>query len=164
MGTWYTDHIMKDTRFTSIEAVSDPTLLFPSFRDKVTKIIAAAKTQGVELRIGETFRSKQRQHQLFLQGATRLQNVGVHHYGLAVDLHWYKNGKFETRGDLYYPILYPLCRDNHLIYGADWGDPPPSKHSFNDWDHVQAVTLHDQPVLFAGQWYPGVDYVPSQIG
>jgi hypothetical protein len=164
MGSWYTDTIQKDPRFMSVKPILDPNLLFPPFRQKIDAIIAEAKAQGHIFQYGETYRSKQRQTDLFRRGLTRLRNVGVHHYGLAVDLHWMKNGEFEQRGDLYYPILFPLCVKHKLVYGADWGDPPPSKHSFNDWDHVQMVGLVDQPNLFLGAWYPGLDWVPKQIG
>jgi hypothetical protein len=164
MGNFYTDVIQKDKRFISTAPIRDLALLEPTFRAAVEALIAEAKQQGHELRVGETYRSEPRQLQLFHQGATRLKRVGVHHYGLACDLHLFKDGVFDERGDHYYPILYPLCVTHKLVYGADWGFPPPEKHTFNDWDHVQRVGLTDQDALFAGTWYPDEHWVAKAIG
>lgn len=86
MGNFYTDVISGDARFESVNRVSDPSLLEPSTRQLVMGIISAAHGMGIELMIHETYRSQDRQQELFNPGATKLRTVGVHHYGLACDI------------------------------------------------------------------------------
>lgn len=78
---------MNDPRFKSIDRVADINLLEAATRQKVLDIIADAKAHGVELMIFETYRSQKRQVELFKQGASKLRQVGVHHYGLACDFY-----------------------------------------------------------------------------
>jgi hypothetical protein len=162
--SFYTDTIMRDPRFNSTQPVRDVNLLWPPFRAKIAAMIADAAAQGHVLRTTETYRSQALQSLYYRQGKTRLRTVGVHHYGLAVDFALYVGGVWETRGDRYYAILEPLCERYKLISGADWGFPPPAAHDFNDWDHVQAITILQQPALFAGQWYPAESYTPPNFG
>jgi hypothetical protein len=163
--SWYTDVIMKDPRFNSRTPVRDINLLWPPFRAKIAALIADATAEGHDIRTSETYRSQALQTYYFeVTHTTRLRTVGVHHYGLAVDLVLYVGGVYESRGDRYYNILEPLCEKYKLISGADWGFPPPSAHDFNDWGHVQAIPVLQQGPLFAGHWYPSNDYVPPNFG
>lgn len=155
--SFYTDVILKDARFKSTSAVHDLALLEPVTRAAVQSIIADAKAAGVALMAFETYRSKERQLMLFKQGATKLKNVGVHHYGLACDLVRDIGGQPSWKGD--FTFLTALCKKHGLISGNDWGQPK-IKHTFIDPDHVQRCTLGKQPELFAGTWYPGPDYNP----
>ncbi|MFZ1049470.1 MAG: hypothetical protein WAN41_02170, partial [Candidatus Sulfotelmatobacter sp.] len=93
MGNFYTDVISKDTRFESVSRVSDPSLLEQSTRQLVAGIVSAAGQMGIELMIYETYRSEERQQDLFNHGATKLRTVGVHHYGLACDIVRVVNGE-----------------------------------------------------------------------
>jgi LAS superfamily LD-carboxypeptidase LdcB len=81
-GNSYTDIIMTDPRFNSTKRIADPELLEPTTRDLVQAIIADAAVNGLKLMIFETYRSQARQQALFNQGATKLKQVGVHHFGL----------------------------------------------------------------------------------
>ncbi len=114
--------------------------------------MAQAKAQNVELMITETYRSKERQQMLFAQGKTKLKDVGVHHYGLAVDFAKLESGKAEWGGD--WSFLADLCMKNGLTWGGDWGKPL-EKHTFRDMDHVQGCGIEQQAALFKGTWYPG---------
>ena len=160
-ANFYTTIIQKDSRFHSTYAINDPALLEPVFRAIVISIIADALAEGTSLRILETFRSQERQEQLFNQGATELQTVGVHHYGLACDLGIWIGGSLNWKTD--YSILQRLSAKHGIVSGADWGTPG-QPHSFRDYDHVQRIAVADQPQLFAGTWYPDSTYRAPQVG
>ena len=155
--SFYLDVITKSKAFRSTAICNDPAMLEPVTRQAVANIIAYLGQRGTKVIIGETYRSKDRQQKLFDQGASKLRDVGVHHYGLACDLWIVTNGKVDWKAD--YHVIGVPCRLNKLIWGNDWGTPN-SPHSFRDIDHVQRVSLKKQPSLFAGVWYPKPDYNP----
>lgn len=157
IGNFYTNVIMNDPRFGSTKRIADPELLEPVTRDLVQAIIEDAAANGLKLMIFETYRSQARQIALFNQGATKLRQVGVHHYGLACDIVKDINGQPSWKGD--FSMLGALAKHHKLIWGGDWGTPG-SVHSFVDSDHVQRVTIGRQARLFAGDWYPDADYDP----
>ena len=156
-GNFYTDVIMTDPRFSSPKRIADPELLEPTTRELVQTIIQDAAANGLKLMIFETYRSQARQQALFNQGATKLKQVGVHHYGLACDLVKDINGQPSWKGD--FSMLGALAKHHKLIWGGDWGTPG-SVHTFIDDDHVQRVTIGRQARLFSGDWYPDANYDP----
>lgn len=157
MGNFFTDVIQKDPRLGSVARVSDPALLEPVTRQAVVAIVGEAKALGIDLIIYETFRSQARQSELFANGATKLETVGVHHYGLACDLVKSIGGDPSWKGD--FTFLGKLAKKHRLIWGGDWGKPGvPTK--FFDGVHVQRVTVARQKQLFAGTWYPDDSYDP----
>jgi glycoside hydrolase-like protein len=119
MGNFYVDVIMNDPRFNSSKRIADPELLEPVTRDLVQAIIADAAANGLKLMIFETYRSSARQIALFNQGATKLKQVGVHHYGLACDIVKDINGQPSWKGD--FSMLGALAKHHKLIWGGDWG-------------------------------------------
>jgi len=158
LKSFYTDVIAKDKRFLSKKAVNDLALLEPGTRAAVQAVIKDAWTlYGVRMMAYETFRSKPRQADLFANGATKLQKVGVHHYGLACDIVRNIGGKPSWKGD--FSFLVALCLKHKLISGIDWGEPKVT-HTFVDSCHVQRIPVSRQADLFAGRWYPPVDYDP----
>jgi hypothetical protein len=157
MGNFYTDTIQKDPRFNSTKRIDDPALLEPKTRSLVAAIIADAVANGMKLMIFETYRSEKRQLALFAQGATKLKQVGVHHYGLACDLVKDIGGQPSWKGD--FSMLGDLARHHAMIWGGDWGTPG-SKHTFIDDDHVQRCSVGRQASLFGGTWYPANNYDP----
>ena len=76
MGNFYSDVICKDARFASLTRVSDPSLLEPTTRELVQSVVSAAQQMGIEVMIYETYRSQNRQQELFNNGATRASNGG----------------------------------------------------------------------------------------
>jgi hypothetical protein len=157
MGNFYNDVICKDSRFASLTRVNDPSLLEPSTRRLVESIVSAAQQMGIEVMIFETYRSQNRQQELFNNGATKLRTVGVHHYGLACDIVRVAAGEPCWKGD--FSFLGQLAHSSGLIWGGDWGAPE-IKHSFVDSVHVQRCTVTLQGDLFAGAWYPDEAYNP----
>ena len=158
MGNFYTDTIQKSPLFKSTQVIKDVSLLEPGTRVAVAKLIVLAHDAGHELRVGETYRSQARQTQVFKQGFSQLRKVGCHGYGLAVDLQMWVNGKYDPNGEDY-AFFQGLCKQVGLISGIDWGTPK-QKHTFHDWDHVQRIPVFRQAQVFAGTWYPPVDYDP----
>jgi hypothetical protein len=161
MGNFYTDILQRDPRYRSTTPIRDPALLEPVTRAAVAAIIADAKAEGVELMILETYRSRELQHLYFQRGVTELQQVGVHHFGLACDLGVVVDGAVNWRAD--YSILGRLGAKHDVVWGGDWADPK-DPHSFRDYDHVQRVAVVDQPKLFDGSWYPDDTYVAPAVG
>jgi hypothetical protein len=157
MRTFYSDVISKDGRFDSIARVADTSLLEPMARQLVDKLVTSAHQMGIELMVYETYRSQDRQQELFNNGATKLRTVGVYHYGLACDIVRVIGGEPSWKGD--FSFLGQLAHSCGLIWGGDWGAPQ-IKHSFIDSVHVQRCTVARQGELFAGAWYPDDFYNP----
>jgi len=157
MGNFFTDTIRTDSRYRNSGRVKGRTLLEPVTRKAVLAIIEDAQALGIALMVFETFRSRDRQKELFEQGATKLKEVGVHHYGLACDLVKDIGGQPSWKGD--FTFLGKLARKHGLIWGGDWGKPG-VEPTFYDGVHVQRVTISKQKSLLAGTWYPDDTYDP----
>ncbi len=119
MSDFYNDVITKDPRFHSLDRVADIDLMEPSVRQKVLKLMEDAKKIGIELMVYETYRSQQRQLELFRRGQSKLRTVGGHHYGLACDL--FRLGDTSCYED--YILLGKLAQANGLVWGGDWCGP-----------------------------------------
>lgn len=158
MSNYYEDVIKRDPRFNSTECINDLLLLEPGTRIAVQALIAEAAAQGKPLRVLETYRSQARQEMLYDRHLTELRKVGVHGYGLAADLAYEPNGKYDPDG-AHYLFLVALCGKHGLVSGVDWGLPK-ERHSFHDYDHCQRIPLFRQNALFAGEWYPAPLYDP----
>jgi len=156
--SFYTDVIQRSDAFDSPTRVTDINLLEPVTRAAIGQILQGAQQLGLSLMVFETYRSQRRQTDLFNQGATKLQMVGVHHFGLACDLVKDINGQPSWKGD--FSFLKKLAEDNGLIWGGDWGNDT-VVHSFVDADHVQRVNVSDQVKLFDLAWYPDETYKPK---
>lgn len=157
MASFYTDVIRLDPRFGSVDRIDDPSLLEPHTRQLVEQIVMQTKAMGIDVMIYETYRSQERQQQLFLQHVTQLQNVGVHHYGLACDIVRVVDGEPSWEGD--FSFLGQLAHRFGLIWGGDWGNPN-QPHSFIDPHHLQRCAVARQNDLFSGYWYPDSSYNP----
>jgi hypothetical protein len=157
---FYTSVIQADPRFTSTARISDLALLEPITRTAVQSIITEAAAMSLPVEPFETFRSDARQAMLFNEKATKLRQVGVHHFGLACDLVRVVQGEPNWKVD--YSFLLILARKYGLISGQDWGQPN-VKHTFIDADHVQRIAVSQQGALFAGKWYPNDAYNPYDV-
>jgi len=157
VGNFYSDVICQDHRFHSPYRIQDVALLEPVTRRLVSHVLAEAEQRGIPVMIFETYRSLQRQQELFAHGASRLHRVGVHHYGLACDIVRAVGGEPSWRGD--FSFLGELARKNGLIWGGDWGAPE-TQHTFVDAVHVQRCSVARQAALLAGEWYPEEGYDP----
>jgi hypothetical protein len=157
VSDFFSDVILSSSFFGSAKRIDDPALLEPVTRQLVQRIVTSAQQMGIEVMIYETYRSQQRQQELFNNGATRLRRVGVHHYGLACDIVRVIGDEPSWKGD--FTFLGQLAQSCGLIWGGDWGAPH-IKHSFVDSVHVQRCTVARQGDLFSGVWYPDENYNP----
>ena len=157
MGNFFTDVIQPDPRRLSTARINAIDLLEPVTRAAVQAILVEASALGIPLIIFETFRSQARQTELFAKKATKLKDVGVHHYGLAADLVKDIGGEPSWKGD--FGFLGKLAKSHGLIWGGNWGKPG-KPTGFVDGVHVQRVTVARQKGLFAGTWYPDASYDP----
>ena len=157
MGNFFTDILAQDPRFHSRKPIRDLDLLEPVTRALVQQVLQEAASLGIALMVFETYRSQDRQLDLFDQGKSQLHTVGVHHYGLACDLVRDVAGKPSWNGD--FSFLRVIARRHRLIWGGDWGTPC-QPHKLYDAVHVQRCSVARQAALFCGEWYPDDDYDP----
>lgn len=155
--SWYTDTLIHLSSFNSPARVSSLDYLEPTMRSAVEAIIHESATQNMPLLVFETYRSEKRQKLLFEQGATQLEEVGVHAFGLACDLVKDVAGEPSWKGD--FGFLGVLAKKHGLIWGGNWGLPA-KLHGFVDAVHVQRISVKDQVKLFDKQFYPDVNYNP----
>lgn len=159
MASFYDTVLRNSAAFRSADVCKDISMLEPGTRAAVLALIADAKAQGFDLRLLETYRSQTRQSQLFAKRATQLRTVGCHGYGVAADFGVFINGKYQEN-DKPYQFLRQMVRKHGLISGEDWGHA--KEGNFVDSGHVQRVPVWRQSQLFAGTWYPSIDYDPYQ--
>lgn len=153
MSNFYENVIKPYRLFHSRFRCDDLNLLHPTMRRKVRAIISDAAGHGIKLMVFETFRSKERQLELYQQGVTKLKEVGVHHYGLAADIVFADpTGQPSWKGD--FSFLGRLAKAHNVIWGGDWDDNPKTPNKFQDEDHIQLIAVNQQTDLFAGKWYP----------
>lgn len=157
VSNFYADVISRDLRFDSPQRFTDPALLEPMTRELIEQLLRSARKMTIEVMIYETYRSSQRQQELFNRGATQLRTAGVHHYGLACDIVRVVGGEPSWKGD--FSFLGELAQSCGLIWGGDWGAPQ-KKHRFIDRVHLQRCSVSRQGELFEGAWYPDETYNP----
>jgi hypothetical protein len=149
--SFYDEVIRKSSQFDSAARVSSLDMLEPTMRASVSALILDAASRGIKLMVFETYRSRQRQEALYQQGATQLRQVGVHHFGLAVDLVKDIDGEPSWKGS--FDFMSVLSLRHNLVWGGTF-------KGFYDACHLQRVAVEDQARLFAGGWYPDANYAP----
>jgi len=156
--SWYQEVIKHSAAFGLPTVCKSMELLEPGFRTALVALLAHAKGAGHELRVLETYRSPTRQEALYKAGATQLKSVGVHSFGLAVDLGLFLGGKY-VQAAAPYNFLVNLAAKYQMISGINWGHDN-KKATFVDAGHLQRVPVFRQPDLFAERWYPPRTYDP----
>jgi len=152
VGNFFVDVIQKHPAYKKKDRYAGLDLLEPVTRAHAEAILAEL---GPEWMLWETFRSKERQADLFSRGTTDLQRVGVHHYGLAFDIirNDAKPGKRPVPTWLgNFSPLVQAAVSRGLVAGLK------RKSGKVDFPHVQRIRVLDQWKLFNGTWYPGADY------
>lgn len=157
MGSFYDTVLRNSPAFRSDAVCKDPAMLEPGTRVAVLALLADAKTQNIDLRLLETYRSQTRQSALFMRHATQLRVVGCHGYGVAADFGVFIKGIYQGDNKPYL-FLRDMARKHGLISGQDWGHAKPG--GFVDGDHVQRIPVWRQSVMFSGSWYPPEVYDP----
>lgn len=157
MTSFYDTVIRNSKAYRSDAVCKDMAMLEPGTRAAVTNLLADARSQNIDLRLLETYRSQTRQSALFMRRATQLRTVGCHGYGVACDFGVFVNGVYQGSNKPYV-FLKTLARKHGLISGQDWGHA--KEGSFVDSGHVQRVPVWRQNAMFGGSWYPSANYDP----
>ena len=127
-----------ESQCDSQEAVRD---LIPEMRDMMNEHVARVRIEGIDARVGSTFRSYEAQDALYAQGrdgnpgsiVTRAQGgQSMHNFGLAYDLNIYdENGDYLTSGDDW---RYSRAGEIGQSMGLEWGG---AWTSFKDVPHFE---------------------------
>ncbi|MBI4087077.1 M15 family metallopeptidase [Candidatus Kaiserbacteria bacterium] len=84
--SWYTANIRPSPVYWQTGRSDGLELLYPPFALAILTLFVRARSEGLPVTIYETYRSQERQLQLFNQGATKLKKNGMHHFGIAADI------------------------------------------------------------------------------
>lgn len=147
---WYEDKIKRHPQYASAKLVADLDVLYPPFALCIFKIFAIARKEGLSICIYETYRSQERQTELFEKGVTKLKTNGMHHFGVAADIIFLddKNNPSWSE-ECNWKRLGEIGKGMGLIWGGDW-----------PWDkpHFQLIpaTVIDQAKIIKGE-YPSYD-------
>lgn len=101
IANFYLQNICTSALYNSHQVVNEYNLLFPHFENLILEMISEHYDlfQEAELSLFETYRSVNRQQALFAQHHTSIRSVGYHHFGLAVDIVFLKNGQPSWNGN-----------------------------------------------------------------
>ncbi len=153
---WYDDVIKKSPKYLSPTLVNDVDLLYPKFLLLILKTFVTARKEGLSVTLFETYRSQQRQVELFARGVTRLQTNGMHHFGIATDIVFLngKNPSFAPNNN--WARLGAIGRGFGLEWGGSW-------QGFVDLPHFQLVpaTVADQAQIINKNYPPFFTPVPT---
>ena len=108
----------------------NPNLLFPTLKAKADEVCSEVDN----LFIFETYRSNERQKDLHSKGWSKIEQYGMHYYGIAVDLVFKDDGKWTWDGD--YKTVREKYKEKGLIVLGSW-----------DMAHAQMVTVSQQSNL-----------------
>lgn len=150
---WYSEKIKTSPAYRLFERVSALDLLYPPFATSLVKLFATARSESLPIMIFETYRSQERQLDLFNKGATTLKRNGMHHFGVAADIVFLINGAPSWAATHNWARLGKIGQDFGLEWGGAWG-------GFIDKPHFQLIpaTFTAQAQIVAEQ-YPS--YHPS---
>lgn len=135
---WYENKIKKYEHYKTFKTASDIKILYPGFAFLILKLFINAYKEGLEVCIFETYRSQERQLDLFNKGKTTLKKNGMHHFGVAADIVFRNENNHPIwKGD--WDKLGQIGKDLGLFWGGDW-------ESFRDYPHFQLI-----PALYKHQ-------------
>lgn len=154
---WYEDGIKKHKRYQFTDLASDVDILHPQFAFSVLKLFINAHKEGLRVCIFETYRSQERQLDLFNKGKTKLSKNGMHHFGVATDIVFRTEKNHPIwQGD--WAALGKIGKELGLFWGGDW-------ESFRDYPHFQLIpaTVSDQAKIINGDYPPHDDKVRDYV-
>nr|WP_068890875.1 peptidoglycan-binding protein [Pedobacter panaciterrae] len=128
--------IIVDGRYNSLKPIDDQALLVPEFLAKLNVCIGIYRQTypSQSVTFSETYRSNALQAKYFDQGASKIKENGMHHYGIAADSIFIINGKRSYKGDVV--LLRKIYVDNGLTILGMW-----------DALHVQFIMVGKQQLL-----------------
>ncbi|OGF80426.1 hypothetical protein A2W48_02965 [Candidatus Giovannonibacteria bacterium RIFCSPHIGHO2_12_44_12] len=144
--SWYEEKIKKHPQYTNSKLVADLNILYPPLALNILKIFTLARKEGLSVCVYETYRSQERQTELFNKGVTKLKTNGMHHFGVATDIVFLDRGNNPSWDEKYdWKRLGEIGKSFGLIWGGDW-----------PWDkpHFQLIpaTVPDQGKIIKGEY------------
>ena len=102
--------------------------LYLPFEEKIQRLIAQARAEGLEVGMFEGFRSHKRQAELYAKGrgkpGPRVTNakagMSMHNYGIAADIVFRENGKWSWAEKHPWSRLGAIGKSVGLEWGGDW--------------------------------------------
>ena len=150
--SWYSEKIKPSPLYTQKQRTEVLSLLYPSFLFPLVTLFARARNEGLSVALYETYRSQERQLELFNQGATTLKKNGMHHFGVACDIVF-----LTATGNPSWAATHNWARLGAIgkSVGLEWGG---SWSGFTDKPHFQLIpaTVAAQAKIIAGEYpsYP----------
>src|SRR3989338_2334322 len=154
---WYEDGIKKHKQYKLTSLASDVDILHPQFAFCILKLVINAHKEGLRVCIFETYRSQERQLDLFNKGKTKLSKNGMHHFGVATDV-VFRTEKNQPIWHGNWEALGKIGKEFGLFWGGDW-------ESFRDYPHFQLIpaTVGDQAKIINGDYQPHDDKVRDYV-
>lgn len=157
---WYNDKIKTHPNYNSKQLTTDLDILYPPFAFSIIKLFAQAYQEELKVSIFETYRSQDRQLDLFNKGKTKLRTNGMHHFGVAVDIVFLDEKNNPSWNEKYnWKRLGEIGKSLGLIWGGDW-----------PWDkpHFQLIpaTVQAQAKIVAKNYPfydPSIDQKNTQL-
>jgi len=130
IADWLIKTIIPSGIWDSKQIIKDEKYLFPDFLKKVKAANAEFEAaKGYSVKFVETYRSNALQEQAWASGHSGIRKNGMHHYGIAVDQFFFKDGKSTYDGD--YKFLRECMKKQSLYLIAK-----------NDEGHVQYIPVN----------------------
>ncbi len=98
--------------------ISDINKLHASVAPICYEFLALAMTRGLDIRLFETYRSLERQAELYKKGYTKLKKGSMHQYGAAFDIVFNDREPWGPKHP--WQKLGQVGRDLGLYWGGDW--------------------------------------------
>jgi len=145
--------------------MKDIMLCHPRLQIKAAQLIEACKKQGLKVKIGETYRTREEQDALYSQGRTKPGNIvtnaqgssysSYHQWGTAFDI--YRDdgqGAYNDTGD-FFSRIGQIGKSIGLEWGGDWKSITDKPHfQLPDWGSSTAgiKKLYQTPEAFMKTW------------
>ena len=128
--------------------------LYPPFKAKVEQLVEMCKERGLNIGLGETFRTVEEQNNMYAQGRTKPGSIitnakgtdynSQHQWGIAFD--FFKNVKGSKFNDtLFFEQVGALAKSIGLGWGGDWT-------SIKDRPHFYLTKWGDTPTKLINKY------------
>ncbi len=147
---WYDDKIKTNPNYLSKGKISSLDLLYPGFVFPLLKLFVQARKENLSIYVFETYRSQERQLELFNKGTSMLKKNGMHHFGIASDVVFLDGaGNPSWSGSFNWARLGAIGLSHGLEWGGNW-------KNFVDKPHFQLIpaTFSDQAKIVAKNYPP----------
>ena len=131
--SWYSEKIKINSAYAIVRRINALDILYPPFACLIIKLFAKARSEKLSVCIYETYRSQERQRELFNKGATKLKKNGMHHFGIAADFVFLDiDGNPSWDGKYNWARMGKIGQSLGLEWGGSWID-------FVDKPHFQLI-------------------------